>query len=200
MKTAPCQRKAISSGVGEVEDASTESRIKSPGGGRPLPDGIRSEMEAGLGADFSTVRVHDTSEDQTTAKGLNAKAFAYRDHIWTGPGASAGDHKLMAHELTHVVQQRGHRPLAQPPEPGVSALGLERTSRQVAMQQMTQLEQATIGGTDQGLRTGAPTPSGDLRISSPAEAAERRAVFRIERRCRPSRGSRCPVRSLPVPR
>jgi hypothetical protein len=92
-------------GVGEVGDAAAEARIKSPGSGRPLPDGIRSEMESGLGADFSAVRIHDTAADQADAGNLNAKAFAYRNHIWLGPGASAGDRKLMAHELTHVVQQ-----------------------------------------------------------------------------------------------
>jgi hypothetical protein len=101
--TAALQRQSAESGA--VEDAGMEARLKAPGAGRPLPEGVRTEMEAGLGADFSGVRVHDTAEDQAAAKSLNAKAFTYRDHVWMGPGASVGDRKLMAHELTHFVQQ-----------------------------------------------------------------------------------------------
>lgn len=104
VRTVPLQRQGSE---GAVEDAGTEARIKAPGTGRSLPDGVRAEMEAGLGADFSGVRIHDTAEDRTTAGGLKAKAFAYRNHIWMGHGASVGDRKLMAHELTHVVQQQG---------------------------------------------------------------------------------------------
>ncbi|MFC1603742.1 DUF4157 domain-containing protein [Planctomycetota bacterium] len=51
--------------------------------------------------------VHDTAADQAAANGLNAKAFTYRDHVSLAPGASAGDRNLLAHELTHVVQQGG---------------------------------------------------------------------------------------------
>ena len=103
--TKNVQAKAEPGGAGAIEEAGTEARIKSPGGGRPLPEGIRTEMEAGLGADFSDVRVHDTAADRADARRLNAKAFTYGDQVWMGPGASVGDRKLMAHELTHVVQQ-----------------------------------------------------------------------------------------------
>jgi hypothetical protein len=99
------QAKTESGGEDALEDAGTEARIKSPGGGRPLTEGVLSKMEAGLGADFSGVRIHDTATDQADAGRLNAKAFAYRNHVWLGKGASDTDHKLMAHELTHVVQQ-----------------------------------------------------------------------------------------------
>lgn len=98
-----------------IDDRGMEGRIKSPDGGRTLPDGVRAEMETGLGVDFSGVRVHDTSRDQADAQDLGAKAFTYRDHVWLGPQGSASDHHLMAHELTHVVQQRGHVPMAQEP-------------------------------------------------------------------------------------
>ena len=106
-KAMAVQAKLGPSGTGMVEDGAVEARIKSPGGGRPLEDGVRTEMESGLGANFSNVRVHDSSSDQGDAKSLGAKAFTYQNHIWLGPGASSGDRKLMAHELTHVVQQGG---------------------------------------------------------------------------------------------
>lgn len=117
--TEGVQAKPEPGGAGMVEDSGVEARIKSPGGGRPLPDGVRAEMEAGLGTDFSSVRVHDTSLDQSDARSLGAKAFTHNDHIWLGSGASVGDRKLMAHELTHVVQQGGAvRRKAEPDSPG----------------------------------------------------------------------------------
>ena len=92
----------------EPVDAGMEARIKSPGGGQPLPEGIRREMESGMGTDFSDVRVHSTAADQADAGRLNAKAFTHGQDIWLGSGASANDSKLMAHELTHTLQQRGN--------------------------------------------------------------------------------------------
>ncbi len=88
-------------------DAGMEGRIQSPTGGRPLAAPLRQEMEAGLGTDLSRVRVHDGSTDRQDADRLNAKAFAHDNHIWIGSQGSADDHRLMAHELTHVVQQAG---------------------------------------------------------------------------------------------
>ncbi len=101
------QAKAETGGADSIDEPVTEARIKLPGEGRPLPEGLRSEAEVGLGADFSTVRVHDSAEDLATAKSSNAKAFTYRDHIWTDSGASAVDRKLMAHEPVHAMQQLG---------------------------------------------------------------------------------------------
>jgi hypothetical protein len=89
----------------EGVDANMEQRITSPSGGKPLPERVQREMESGLGSDFSRVRVHDNAEDRADAGRLSAKAFTHGDHIWLGAGESANDRKLMAHELTHVVQQ-----------------------------------------------------------------------------------------------
>jgi len=89
----------------EVDHPELEGRVRAPGGGRPLPSGLRSTMEARTDRDFSEVRVHDTAQDRADSKRLKAKAFARGRHIWLGPGQSANDRDLMAHELTHVIQQ-----------------------------------------------------------------------------------------------
>jgi transglutaminase-like putative cysteine protease len=94
-------------GEKESVDTKMEQRIQSPGSGKPLPEGVRREMETGLGADFSNVKVHDNAANQADAGRLNAKAFTHGENIWLGAGQSASDRKLMAHELTHVVQQQG---------------------------------------------------------------------------------------------
>ncbi len=91
----------------EASDPELVSHIQSPGGGRPLPHDLRNHMEANLGADFSQVRVHDNAVDRSDADRLNAKAFTHGQDIWIGSTGSAGDRKLMAHELTHVLQQAG---------------------------------------------------------------------------------------------
>ncbi|GAB3249366.1 eCIS core domain-containing protein [Kineosporia babensis] len=80
------------------------------GAGRPLPDSLRTEMEARLGHSFSDVRVHTDSVAQQAAASLQASAFTVGSNLVFGRGSydtrtNAGRH-LLAHELTHVVQQR----------------------------------------------------------------------------------------------
>jgi hypothetical protein len=77
-------------------------------GGRPLPAGVRSKMEPRLGADLSAVRLHMGGDSAEAAATLGARAFTVGSdvHFATGgfsPGTKEGD-KLLAHELTHVVQ------------------------------------------------------------------------------------------------
>ena len=79
------------------------------GFGSPLPDAIRSRMEAQIGADFSGVRIHTDDISVQLSRLLKAKAFTRGRDIYFGkgrfrPGTREGDH-LLAHELTHTVQQ-----------------------------------------------------------------------------------------------
>lgn len=81
------------------------ARIATVDGGRPLPAGVRQELEPALGADFSAVRVHDGDQDRADTESLGAHAFTHGRHIWLGNGATLEDRGLLAHELTHVIQQ-----------------------------------------------------------------------------------------------
>ena len=81
--------------------------IASPGPGAPLPAGTRGALETRLGVDLGAVRVHDDAGAQRSAALLHARAFTHGRHIWLGRGESAGDVRLMAHEVTHVLQQDG---------------------------------------------------------------------------------------------
>ncbi|MFC8272886.1 DUF4157 domain-containing protein [Streptomyces sp. NPDC057271] len=74
------------------------------GGGRPLDAESRSDMEARFGADFSDVRIHTDSAAQASATELGASAYTSGSHIVAGPGGM--DRHTLAHELTHVLQQR----------------------------------------------------------------------------------------------
>lgn len=81
------------------------------GGGRPLEPATRRAMEARFGVDFGTVRLHDDPTAAAAASGLHARAFTVGEDIVLDAGvpdprSPAGRH-LLAHELAHVVQQRG---------------------------------------------------------------------------------------------
>lgn len=80
------------------------------GGGRPLEPEVRGEMEGRLGHDFGDVRVHDDGAAHESAKAVNAHAYTVGSNVVFQRDKydpSSADGKVMlAHELTHVVQQR----------------------------------------------------------------------------------------------
>ena len=79
-------------------------------GGSPIASPVRDQMESAFGHDFSGVRVHNDTSASSSAESVGATAATVGDHIVFRSGAydpssSRGQH-LLAHELTHVVQQR----------------------------------------------------------------------------------------------
>jgi hypothetical protein len=80
-------------------------------GGRPLPSQAREFLEPRLGVSLDEVRVHDDSAADELARGVNARAFAIGDDLFFARGelrtdSHSGMH-LLAHEVTHTLQQRG---------------------------------------------------------------------------------------------
>ncbi|MBP2324825.1 hypothetical protein JOF56_005210 [Kibdelosporangium banguiense] len=73
--------------------------------GRPLDEPVRQDMEARLGADFSDVRLHTGAAAQRSATEIGARAYTSGNHVVIGRGGA--DPHTLAHELTHVIQQRG---------------------------------------------------------------------------------------------
>ncbi|WP_410649764.1 DUF4157 domain-containing protein [Amycolatopsis sp. cmx-4-54] len=79
-------------------------------GGAPLDASTRADMEGRFGHDFGDVRVHTDSAAHDSAKSVNAQAYTVGSNIVFqrdkyDPGSDSGKH-MLAHELTHVVQQR----------------------------------------------------------------------------------------------
>ena len=77
--------------------------------GRPLAPETNDSMSKAFGTDFSGVRIHDDSSAAQLSKDLNAQAFTHGNDIYFNSGkyatnSTAGQH-LLAHELTHTVQQ-----------------------------------------------------------------------------------------------
>ena len=89
-----------------------ESQLQSmQGGGHAMPEGLRVQMEGSFGHDFSNVRLHTDSAAADMSSSINAKAFTHGNDIYFNqgqfqPNTAAGQH-LIAHELTHTVQQGG---------------------------------------------------------------------------------------------
>ena len=93
----------------EQEESPVLSMLRS-GGGAPLPAPVRGDMERRLGADFGDVRVHTGAPANESAASVGASAYTVGSDVvfqdgQYDPGSDQGRH-VLAHELTHVVQQR----------------------------------------------------------------------------------------------
>ncbi len=88
-----------------------ERLLASKGGGMPMPSGTREFMETRFGADFSSVRIHTDGEAQRMATEIHAQAFTHGRDIYFNAGKYAPESdsgkRLLAHELTHTLQQGG---------------------------------------------------------------------------------------------
>jgi hypothetical protein len=120
------QRLAGNSGVNallaeEGEERSPVREVVGSGGGRPLDDDVRADMEARLGHDFRDVRVHSDAKAADSARAVDAHAYTVGSDVVFQtdryrPQSSEG-RRMLAHELTHVVQQRAG-PVDGTPAPG----------------------------------------------------------------------------------
>lgn len=94
-----------------------ESRLGNSSGGDPLPEETRGGMESAMGADFSGVRVHTGSDAVQMNRDLGSQAFTHGNDIYFNEGKydtdSSGGQHLLAHELTHTMQQGASQPAVQ---------------------------------------------------------------------------------------
>ncbi|MBD2631012.1 DUF4157 domain-containing protein [Aphanizomenon sp. FACHB-1399] len=107
IQTVQAKGDNIKAAPGNIEDT-----IKSKkGSGEELADNVREPMETAFDANFSGVKVHTDGESDQLNKSLNSRAFATGQDIFFSQGAynpgSRDGQELLAHELTHVVQQNG---------------------------------------------------------------------------------------------
>ncbi len=95
---------------GDLDPAVESSIHRARGGGQALDSGVRAQMEPAFGTDLGGVRVHTGAEADRLNQAVSARAFTTgRDVFFRqgeyNPGSSSG-RELLAHELTHVVQQK----------------------------------------------------------------------------------------------
>lgn len=139
-RTPPTVRRRGPTGRAGSVDGDTEGQIRSlRSGGQPLPTSTRAFFESRFGRDFSGVRVHTGSQADEAARSIDAEAFTLGTDIAFAEGnyrphTTAG-RRLLAHELTHVVQQDG--------DPG-------------AVQRQESLESAAAGVAEELVTTAVP--------------------------------------------
>jgi hypothetical protein len=98
---------------GDIDQDTTRLLNASRSSGKPLPEPARSKMEGAFGADFSTVRVNVGSSATELNSRIQAKAFTTGQDIYFRDGlpdvSTTGGQSLLAHELTHTIQQGAER-------------------------------------------------------------------------------------------
>ena len=103
--TGILDRAAVSAGTESSAAAET-----APPGGQPLDEGVRAWFEPRLGVSLGGVRIHNDGAAAEAARHLHARAFGFGGHVGFAAGEyapeTAGGHRLLAHELAHVVQER----------------------------------------------------------------------------------------------
>ena len=108
-KEEKLQKKQNSSDSPKVSSHIESSLNSSKGRGSSIPAATKEQMENSFGADFSHVRLHNDSSAVQMSKDLHAQAFTHGSDIYFNAGkytnSTAGRH-LLAHELTHVLQQQ----------------------------------------------------------------------------------------------
>jgi outer membrane protein OmpA-like peptidoglycan-associated protein len=117
------QRNATSTPAAQDDDIA--HRIESrAGGGASLDTGVQTTLEQGLGADLSGVRVHTDGEADHLARSVDSVAFTTGSDIFFRQGAynpsTPGGMHLLAHEVTHTVQQASGPVAGTPSAGGVS--------------------------------------------------------------------------------
>ncbi|MBN3960849.1 DUF4157 domain-containing protein [Nostoc sp. NMS8] len=107
MPMMQCQAEAGMAATPDLEASINQAR----GGGQAIADNIREPMEVAFGADFSGVKVHTDGKSDQLNRSIQARAFTTGHDVFFGQGeynpGSRDSQELLAHELTHVVQQNG---------------------------------------------------------------------------------------------
>jgi hypothetical protein len=152
---------------------------RAQGRGQPLATDVRAPMEQAFGASFGGVRVHADSQADTLARSLNARAFTTGQDIFFREGAynpaSTAGRQVLAHELTHVIQQGGAMGARGAPAPQALSLGppddaYEREADRVARDVNQAIES---GGPAPGL---GPMPRPSIQPGGDAQGRVQRIV------------------------
>lgn len=145
-----------------------------------VPADLRAELEPVLGVDVGRVPVHRGAESSDAARSLRAKAFTHQGEVHLpahhGPTGAGEGRTILAHELTHAVQQR-RLGAALPPEASLDGMRLEHEARTVAGQigprprVTARAVPGTLPTTPPPLPAAAPAASTPQRIAADVQAA-----------------------------
>jgi hypothetical protein len=160
-----------------VRDASTdlESAIQSArGSGQPLDAGLQQSMGQAMGADFRAVKVHTDAQSDQLNQSIQARAFTTGQDVFFRQGeynpGSRGGQELIAHELTHVVQQNGGAVLRSP-FPSTQLSQHLDTKSTVQLKPKNIDKTHTLNVDDQGVITNAEAERNQISVAYPLNLA-----------------------------
>lgn len=154
------------------------------GEGSPLDSPVRSRMESAFGMDFAHVRTHTDSTAANLSDRLNARAFTVGEHIAFGPGeyhpgTLVGD-ALIAHEMAHVLQQRGADASFAPAQTGDTSYNmLENDADQSAMVAVVSLWNGAKGFFADTAQKTVPCLRSGLRLSRCKDESKQKAAIQV---------------------
>jgi len=181
-ESAPQAQPAVSKksdGSGTVSDGLSSRITSSMGTGKPMDADTKGFMENRFGTDFGDVKIHNGDDSAQMSKALNAKAFTIKNNIYFNDGhyqpeTDTGKH-LLAHELTHVVQQNGSVQLKPETKPGVNNK-LNKTAAPVIQRdtggQAAPAAQPAAANSPAPVQPAAPANSGGVTVSGSAPAPQ----------------------------
>src|SRR5437867_7230730 len=153
---------SVSAALEEQEQPSLVKDVVGSGGGSPLDRDTRGFMESRLGADFSDVRVHTDAKASESARSVQAHAYTVGSDVVFQSGQYTPENdsgkRMLAHELTHVVQQRSGPVAGTPAEGGIK---ISHPS--------DRFEQAAESSADHVMTSASPAPP----VVGPAGAVQR---------------------------
>ncbi|MEF8817576.1 MAG: DUF4157 domain-containing protein [Salinibacter sp.] len=172
-------RRKESSGERPTVSGKLQQQIRSlQGGGRPLPTSVQAFFESRFRQSFSGVRIHTGARADDAAQRLGARAFAVGQDVAFRSGAyrpgSTNGKRLLAHELTHVLQQRSgdrpqvkvHRHTDDEPEEVGSGQDSDQDRQDIAL--------LLSPGADEAAKALTVSPDAEqLRVTSPDDMAEK---------------------------
>jgi hypothetical protein len=158
LQTKPILQRREAIGGGEAS-TDVESAINSArGNGQPLEAGLQRSMGQAMGADFSRVKVHTDAQADRLNRSIQARAFTTGQDVFFRQGeynpGSRGGQELVAHELTHVVQQGGSQ--------------VQRSLQQEQIKQVIQRRVKITDPLEFNVRDGKPT-IGESVLNNPPE-------------------------------
>ncbi|MBP0622471.1 eCIS core domain-containing protein [Cupriavidus consociatus] len=176
------------------------------GRGEPIPKDARGTLEGHFGRDFADVRIHTDAEAARLTTGLNARAFTSGRDVYLAPGAwapdtTAGLH-LLAHELTHVVQQDGQAAavLARAVDPNLDTRFHETDRTPAALTALERLEIPAVKARHLPLYSGLASAGNLKRIKGYGrDGANQRTVWNQLEVPADAVRTRLGERNIPVP-
>ncbi|WP_072622422.1 DUF4157 domain-containing protein [Spirulina major] len=182
LQMKPQLQRAVPTGAADPELEQGINRAK--GGGQSLDPTLQTKMGQAMGADFSGVKIHTDAQSDQLNQSIQAKAFTTGQDVFFRQGEyqptnPSGQH-LIAHELTHVVQQNGgavqRSPIQQPIIQRVIGVTPEELAQQQARLRKRQPEQAPANPNQGPSRADMPRRSIEVvRGINPIDPSKRNA-------------------------